>query len=650
MRKKIVIFGFLLLFITLFVYCYQMLEAEYGTLLITIKWPGSNANNMQSSNNSPLQLHQEKSESPGGNQILAKSLPFSDLEKQAIVYERKVKPLQGFNEIVLLRFSLEPGGLVFEFDVNDSVYTIQAQLGIYNLVVEAFDSQGAIIFRADTTEILIEPNKSKSITLNITPNYPTEAPEFIGFSEVNSSNTGEYLLVWSSVSKAQFYTLEEDYTDTFLSSQIIYSGSDTTFQVTDREDSIYYYRVRAENDIDASPWSNVIAFQVQKVSELFINTDSLPDGTAGVLYAATVEASGGLLPYSWEIISGSLPPELETEFGDEDSASINIIGSPTEPGIFIFTLEVSDSSIPERTATKQLSITIDPRELQITTKSINPSCKVGEYYYDRIDAVGGSEGDWSWNIRSGSLPDGVKLKDENEFARIYGTANKTGQYTFTVMVIDNVYPELIDSKEFSIRVDEPSGFRITTTSLPNATAGVSYSHQLQASDGTPPYTWSETPASASYRSSTAFAEGIYINATGLLSGMCRDFPTTDQIEFQVVDSSLPQKTATKTFNFRILAGALFLYTSTTLPNGKEGTPYSENIVYMQGTPPLKTPWTFSGDWPIPGLSVSYSDQNYKLTISGTPTTADTYNFSVTIKDSSSPQKTRTDSFTLTIDP
>jgi len=650
MRKQVIIFGSLLLLMTLFVYCYQMIEAEYGNLLVTIQWPISLEKKTSLSDTDTLQLHQDTNKSQRKNHILSKNLSSSDSHGHTVITERKDSSLLSYNEIVLLRFSLEPGGLIFEFDVHDSVYTIQAELGIYNLVVEAFDSQGAIIFTADTTEILIEPNKSKSITLNITPNYPTEAPEFIGFSEVNSSNTGEYLLVWSSVSKAQFYTLEEDYNDTFLSSQIIYSGLDTTFQVTEREDSIYYYRVRAENDIDASSWSNVIAFQVQKVSELLINTDSLPDGIVSGVYAATVEASGGTPPYNWKIISGTLPAGLDTVTNHENNVTLDIKGSPTEPGTFIFTLEVSDNSTPEQKATRQFSLTIDPRELQITTESINPSCKVGEYYYDRIDAVGGSEGDWSWSICSGSLPDGVKLKDENEFARLYGTANQTGEYTFAVMVTDNVYTELSDSKEFSIRVDEPSGFRITTTSLPNATAGVSYSHQLQASNGTPPYTWSETPASSSYRSGTGFAEGIYINATGLLSGMCRDFPTTDQIEFQVVDSSVPQKTATKTFNFRILAGALYLYSSTTLPSGEEGTPYSETIVYIQGTPPLKTPWTFSGDWPIPGLSASYSDQNYTLTISGTPTTADTYNFSVTIKDSSSPQKTRTDSFTLTINP
>ncbi len=744
MKKQVIIFGSLLLFITLFMFCYQAIETEYGDLLVTIKWPTDNVQHFQSSSVENSLLKQEESVFLERSQLLKENSPTLSLKKKTIISEGKNNPLAIYNEIVLIRFTMEPGGLVFEFDLRDSVYTIQTELGIYNVIVEALDSQGTAMYRADTTEILIEPNKSNCITLRITANYPSVAPEFIGFFDVNSNNSGEYLLLWSSVPKSENYRLEEDYSNTFGSSQILYNGPDTTYQLINKEDGTYYYRVRAENDINESPWSNSIAFQVQNVSELLIETDSLadgtvgsvyaskvdasggllpytwevisgslppgldadssyennvslgiigspsetgtfkftlevtdsstpiqtiskelsisisielvhittdslPDGTVGSIYASKVDASGGLLPYSWELISGSLPPGLDADFCYENNLSLGITGNPLEPGTFEFMLEVTDSNLPEQTSSKELSITIDPRPLQITTESLK-RCTEGEYYWDRIDAQGGSEGDWSWSLASGSLPDGVRLKDQKEFARLLGTADKAGEYTFCIMVTDNIYPDLSDTKEFTVIIYEPQGLTITTTSLPNATAGVSYSYHLQAVRGTPPYTWSETPASSAYRAGTGFAEGIYIDATGLFSGTCRDFPTIDQITFKVTDNSIPQQTRTKTFNFRILAGALYLSTSTSLSNGKVSTAYSDFIMYLQGTPPLKTPWTFGGDWPIPGLSASYSEQNYKMTLSGTPTTADTYNFTVTVKDSSTPQKTRFDSFTITIDP
>lgn len=650
MRKQVIILGSLLFLISLFVFCYQAIETEYGDLLITIKWLAGYGNNSLVSCVDNSQLDQYKSVSLGKKHFIKENAPSLKLEKNTRISEVNNNSSEIFNDVIRIRFTLKPGDLVFEYDVTDSVYTIQIALGIYNIVAEALDSQGNAVYRADTTEVLVEPNKSNSITLMITPNYPSIAPEFIGFSDVNINTSGEYLLLWSSVPKSESYRLEEDDNNTFGSSQMLYDGQDTTYQVTDKEDGTYYYRVRAENDISQSPWSDPIAFQVQNISELFIETDSLPNGTVDSEYAVKVDASGGLLPYNWEIISGSLPPGLDTDFSYENNVSLGITGSPTEIGTFEFTLEVTDSSTQEQTASKQLSITIDPRPLEITTESLKRG-REEEYYIDRIDAQGGSEGDWSWSLASGSLPTGIGLIDKGEFARLVGIAEEAGTYSFTVLVTDNVYPDLNDSTEFTVIIDEPQGFRITTTSLPNVTAGVFYTKQLQAAGGTSPYTWSETSASSTYRGGTGFAEGIYIDANGLLDGTCRDFPTTDQIEFQVTDSSVPTpQISTKTFSLKIIAGALFLYTPTSPMSGTVSTPFLGQIIYLQGTPPLQTPWTFSGDWPVPGLSVSYLSQNYKLTFNGSPTTAGTYNFNVTIKDSSIPQKTRTDSFTIIISP
>jgi Putative Ig domain len=87
-------------------------------------------------------------------------------------------------------------------------------------------------------------------------------------------------------------------------------------------------------------------------SGLNITTSSLPNGTIGIAYQATLAASGGTAPYSWSITSGSLPPGLTL------AASTGILsGSPTTPGTYTFTIQVSDSSVPPLTATQGFTIT-----------------------------------------------------------------------------------------------------------------------------------------------------------------------------------------------------------------------------------------------------------------------------------------------------
>ncbi len=70
--------------------------------------------------------------------------------------------------------------------------------------------------------------------------------------------------------------------------------------------------------------------------QLIVTTQSLPSATVGSPYSATLTATGGLPPYTWSIISGSLPPGLSLD------TSGNITGTPTTPGTYNFTVQVVD--------------------------------------------------------------------------------------------------------------------------------------------------------------------------------------------------------------------------------------------------------------------------------------------------------------------
>jgi subtilisin family serine protease len=83
-----------------------------------------------------------------------------------------------------------------------------------------------------------------------------------------------------------------------------------------------------------------------------ITTSSLPNGTQKASYNATLVASGGVTPYTWTVVSGTLPAGLSLA-----QTTGVISGAPTATGTSNFTVQVKDSN--SQTATKALSISIN---------------------------------------------------------------------------------------------------------------------------------------------------------------------------------------------------------------------------------------------------------------------------------------------------
>ena len=83
-----------------------------------------------------------------------------------------------------------------------------------------------------------------------------------------------------------------------------------------------------------------------------ITTASLPVGTVGVAYSATLTASGGTAPYYWNVTAGALPAGLSL------AVSGVLSGTPTAPGSFSFTVQATDSAA--RQASKAFTVTVAP--------------------------------------------------------------------------------------------------------------------------------------------------------------------------------------------------------------------------------------------------------------------------------------------------
>ena len=179
---------------------------------------------------------------------------------------------------------------------------------------------------------------------------------------------------------------------------------------------------------------------------LTITTTSLPGGTVGQPYSQPVTATGGAPPYSWSVISGSLPPGLTLSTSGTPSATLS--GAPTTQGTYNFTVQATDSAAG--TDTQALSITIAAAPaLTITTTSL-PGGTVGQPYSQSVTATGGTT-PYSWSVVSGSLPPGLALSPTGTpSATLSGTPTTEGTYNFTVQVTDNV--AATDTQALSITV------------------------------------------------------------------------------------------------------------------------------------------------------------------------------------------------------
>ena len=120
--------------------------------------------------------------------------------------------------------------------------------------------------------------------------------------------------------------------------------------------SSYFVTNRAEAQARYSAARTVyqqVASQAAALLPVTIDTTALSYGSVNVAYSGTLAASGGATPYTWSIISGSLPPGLTL-----NTSSGTVTGTPNSPGIFNFTAQVRDNNNPAQTAIKPISITV----------------------------------------------------------------------------------------------------------------------------------------------------------------------------------------------------------------------------------------------------------------------------------------------------
>src|ERR1017187_3709252 len=331
-------------------------------------------------------------------------------------------------------------------------------------------------------------------------------------------------------------------------------------------------------------------------------------GQVGVAYASSLVAKGGVKPYTFSIIAGSLPAGLTL-----NPTTGTITGTPTTPGTFNFTAQVVDSTgSVAGTVAANCSITIPPTPIALACAS--STGQVGFAYSSALVATGGIP-PYTFSIISGALPAGLTLNPST--GAITGTPTTAGTFNFTAQVVDSTGTGAGTTTANCSIVIAPAALTLACASS-TGQVGVAYSSALVATGGVPPYTFSITSGS--------LPTGLTLNpSTGAITGT----PTaagTFTFTAQVVDST-GTAAGTTTANCSIVIAPAPSALTCPTGTGQVGVAYSSALVATGGLPPYTFSIT-SGSLPT-GLTLNPSTG----AITGTPTAAGTFTFTAQVVDS-----------------
>jgi len=156
--------------------------------------------------------------------------------------------------------------------------------------------------------------------------------------------------------------------------------------------------------------------------EVALAPAALPDGYAGAAYSVTFSGAGGLPPYRYSLVGGSLPGGLTLD------AAGHLSGTPAAAGTWTCSVQVRDESGQAPSVRYTLGVYAPPR---IETTALPDGLK--NVPYQASVASSGGKAPLAFTVAGGGLPDGLSLAADGTLS---GTPSTIATSQFDVRVAD----------------------------------------------------------------------------------------------------------------------------------------------------------------------------------------------------------------------
>jgi large repetitive protein len=298
------------------------------------------------------------------------------------------------------------------------------------------------------------------------------------------------------------------------------------------------FAVRATNSqCSSQPASRSFTLTVD-IPAMSITTQSLSNGEYGETYPTQTLTAVGGQPGDYQWTATGLPNGLSL------SSSGVLSGTPQTTGTFNPQITVTDTAgeTPAVSASYTLTVTFPP--LQITTTRLNGGQDTTTYATQTLSATGGTAVEFPPGDRAAMyvwsatrLPSGLSLSTSGVLS---GTPTQSGTYSPQITVADAAGNVPSVTQTFTLNI-ALAPLEFTTTTL-TAIEGQSFSGQVAAQGGQPPYSVSLVSGS--------LPTGLQLD-DGAITGTPTAASGSYQFAIGVSDSQSTPATAQETFNMEI---------------------------------------------------------------------------------------------------
>ena len=293
--------------------------------------------------------------------------------------------------------------------------------------------------------------RSSAVTVNAGPSLTFAAPPAgevgVPYSDQLTASGGTGALTWSVSSGSLPGGLALNSSTGLLSGTPTASGS-------------FSFTVRI-TDTAGGTASKAVTLSIA-AAPLLLNP-APPSAQAGVAYSDTLAVTGGTGPFTWSVSSGSLPAGVTL-----NSSTGVLSGTPATPGLYSFTVRVSDAF--GQTATQGLNLTVAVGPIVIATSASTGTATQGGTAGFTVTVTNTAA--TAYSGISFTMPLSNILDDaayNGNAAATSGTVSVTGQ---TLSWTGNLAAGAVATITFSVTVNNPyTGNGTLTATVTSSTVG-----------------------------------------------------------------------------------------------------------------------------------------------------------------------------------